>query len=57
MLGKGGENIGLLLGVFRKNFDKKTWQFQVLISPLPGKEAPESIEKLREVMKSLKSLK
>ena len=57
VLGKGGENVGLLLGVFRKNFDKKTWQFQVLISPLPGKEAPESIEKLREVMKSLKSHK
>ena len=43
VLGQGTETTGLLLGLFRKDFANNVWLFQVMISPLPGREATDSV--------------
>jgi hypothetical protein len=40
--------------LFRRDFANNTWLFQVMISPLPGKEAPDSIEQLRIILDKYK---
>ena len=54
VLGQGTETTGLLLGLFRRDFANNTWLFQVMISPLPGKEAPDSIQQLRIILDKYK---
>jgi stress response protein SCP2 len=54
VLGNGSETVGLLLGYFRRNYENKKWSFQVMISPLPGTQAPESIEKLKSILDKYK---
>ena len=54
VLGQGSESTGLLLGLFRRDFANNTWLFQVMISPLPGKEAPDSINQLRIILDKYK---
>lgn len=54
VLGQGSETVGLLLGIFRKDFVNNVWLFQVMISPLPGKEAPESIDQLKIILDKYK---
>ena len=50
VLGQGTETIGLLLGYFRRDVANRSWLFQVMIYPLPGTEAPESIEQLKTIL-------
>ena len=50
VLGEGTETVGLLLGYFRRDVVNKSWLFQVMIYPLPGTEAPESIEQLKTIL-------
>ena len=54
VLGQGTETTGLLLGLFRKDFVNNVWLFQVMISPLPGREAPDSIQQLRIILDKYK---
>ena len=54
VLGQGTETTGLLLGLFRKDFANNCWLFQVMISPLPGREAQESIQQLRIILDKYK---
>ena len=54
VLGQGTETVGLLLGYFRKDYVNNRWLFQVMISPLPGTQAPESIEQLRIILDKYK---
>ena len=50
VLGQGSETIGLLLGYFRRDVANRSWLFQVMIYPLPGTEAPESIPQLKSIL-------
>ena len=50
VLGEGTETVGLLLGYFRRDVVNKSWLFQVMIYPLPGTEAPESIPQLKSIL-------
>ena len=50
ILGEGTETVGLLLGYFRRDVANKSWLFQVMIYPLPGTEAPESIPQLKSIL-------
>jgi tellurium resistance protein TerZ len=50
VLGQGTETIGLLLGYFRRDVANRSWLFQVMIYPLPGTEAPESIQELKTIL-------
>ena len=50
VLGEGTETVGLLLGYFRRDVVNKSWLFQVMIYPLPGTEAPESIPQLKTIL-------
>ena len=50
VLGQGTETVGLLLGYFRRDVANKSWLFQVMIYPLPGNEAPESIQQLKTIL-------
>ena len=50
VIGQGTETTGLLLGLFRKDTAKNSWLFQVTISPLPGKEPPDSILTLKSIL-------
>ena len=50
VIGQGTETTGLLLGLFRKDRAKNSWLFQVTISPLPGKEPPDSILTLKSIL-------
>ena len=54
ILGQGTENVGLLLGLFRKDTVNNIWWFQVVIQGLPGKEATESVEVLKNFLGSHK---
>lgn len=54
VLGQGTETIGLLLGYFRKDFVNNCWLFQVMISPLPGNQAIDSIEQLKIILDKYK---
>ena len=54
VLGQGTETVGLLLGYFRRDYINNCWLFQVLISPLPGTQAPESIEQLKLILDKYK---
>ena len=54
VLGQGSETVGLLLGLFRKDLYNNTWLFQVLISPLPGTQAPDSIQQLKMILDKYK---
>ena len=54
VLGQGTETTGLLLGLFRRDFTNNIWLFQVMISPLPGKEAPDSIAQLKIILDKYK---
>ncbi len=54
VLGQGAETTGLLLGLFRRDFANNTWLFQVMISPLPGREAQDSIQQLRILLDKYK---
>ena len=54
VLGQGSETIGLLLGYFRRDYINNRWLFQVMISPLPGTQAPESIEQLKIILDKYK---
>ena len=51
---QGSESTGLLLGLFRRDFANNAWLFQVMISPLPGKEAPDSFQQLRIILDKYK---
>ena len=50
VLGQGTETIGLLLGYFRRDVANRSWLFQVMIYPLPGTEATESIPQLKTIL-------
>ena len=50
VLGQGTETIGLLLGYFRRDVANRSWLFQVMIYPLPGTEATESIQELKTIL-------
>ena len=50
VLGQGTETLGLLLGYFRRDVANNSWLFQVMIYPLPGTEATESIEQLKTIL-------
>ena len=50
VLGEGTETVGLLLGYFRRDVVNKSWLFQVMIYPLPGTQAPESIPQLKTIL-------
>ena len=54
VLGQGTETTGLLLGLFRKDFANNVWLFQVMISPVPGREAPDSVQQLRVILDKYK---
>ena len=54
VLGQGTETTGLLLGYFRKDDINNVWLFQVMISPLPGNQAPDSIEQLKIILDKYK---
>ena len=54
VLGQGTETIGLLLGYFRRDYVNNCWLFQVMISPLPGTQAPDSIEQLKIILDKYK---
>jgi tellurium resistance protein TerZ len=54
VIGQGSETTGLLLGLFRKDLYNNDWLFQVMISPLPGKEALESIQQLKILLDKYK---
>ena len=54
VLGQGTETTGLLLGLFRKDFANNVWLFQVMISPLPGREATDSVQQLRIILDKYK---
>ena len=54
VLGQGTETVGLLLGYFRRDYVNNCWLFQSLISPLPGTQAPESIEQLKIILDKYK---
>ena len=54
VIGQGSETTGLLLGLFRKDFANNVWLFQVMIFPLPGKEAKFSIPKLKVLLDKYK---
>ena len=54
VLGQGTETIGLLLGYFRRDYVNNRWLFQVMISPLPGTQAPDSIEQLKIILDKYK---
>ena len=54
VIGQGSETTGLLLGLFRKDLINNVWLFQVMISPLPGKEAPDSIQQLKVLLDKYK---
>ena len=54
VLGQGTETVGLLLGYFRRDYINNCWLFQVLISPLTGTQAPESIESLKLILDKYK---
>jgi len=54
VLGQGGETTGLLLGLFRKDWANFSWLFQVMISPLPGREAADSIPQLKIILDKYK---
>ena len=54
VLGQGAETTGLLLGLFRRDFANNAWLFQVMISPLPGREAQDSIQQLRILLDKYK---
>ncbi len=54
VLGQGTETTGLLLGLFRKDFANNVWLFQVMISPLPGHEATDSVQQLRIILDKYK---
>ena len=47
VLGQGSETTGLLLGYFRRDYINNCWLFQVMIYPLPGNQATDSIEQLK----------
>ena len=49
-LGQGTEVTGLLLGIFRRNYNNNSWSFQIFVSPIPGREPHESIEELKIVL-------
>ena len=49
-LGQGSEVTGLLLGYFRRNYNNNSWSFQIIVSPIPGREPHESIEELKRVL-------
>ena len=51
-----GLKLGLLLGLFRKDFVNNTWLFQVMISPLSNREALDSIQRLRIILDKYKLL-
>ena len=50
VLGQGTETIGLLLGYFRRDLANRSWLFQVMIYPLPGTEAIQSIPQLKTIL-------
>ena len=50
VLGQGTETIGLLLGYFRRDLANRSWLFQVMIYPLPGTEAIQSIPQLKNIL-------
>ena len=54
VIGQGAETTGLLFGLFRKDLYNNAWLFQVMISPLPGKEAPDSIQQLKILLDKYK---
>ena len=54
VLGQGTETTGLLLGLFRKDFANNAWLFQVMIYPLPGREATDSIQQLKTILDKYK---
>ena len=54
VLGQGTETTGLLLGLFRRDWVNNTWLFQVMISPLPGREATDSIQQLKILLDKYK---
>jgi len=54
VLGQGTETTGLLLGLFRKDFANNVWLFQVMISPVPGREAQDSVQQLRVILDKYK---
>ena len=54
VLGQGTETTGLLLGLFRRDWANNVWLFQVMISPLPGREASESIQQLKILLDKYK---
>ena len=54
ILGQGSENVGLLLGLFRKDTVNNIWWFQVVIQGMPGNEATEAIPVLKNFLTSHK---
>ena len=54
VLGQGTETVGLLLGLFRKDTVNNMWLFQVMIQPIPGNEAPEAIDTLKDILSRYK---
>ena len=54
VLGQGTETTGLLLGLFRRDWANNAWLFQVTISPLPGREASDSIQQLKILLDKYK---
>ena len=50
VLGQGTETIGLLLGLFRKDTVNNRRLFQVFIQPIPGNEAPQAIDTLKDIL-------
>ena len=53
VLGQGYENIGLLLGYFRRD-SYQNWYFQAMNHPLPGRQAEESIGELKKILHEYK---
>ena len=54
VLGQGTETVGLLLGLFRKDTVNNVWLFQVMIQPIPGNEAPEAVNTLKDILSRYK---
>jgi len=50
VLREGTETIVLLLGYFRRDVANNSWLFQVMIRPLSGTEAAESIQELKSIL-------
>lgn len=48
-LGQGAETTGLLLGYFRRDYNN-SWSFQIIVAPIPGREAHESIGELKNIL-------